>query len=181
MLLAALVYWFLAMRIRIHAGVYLCGRTGSFFVQAEAWGMSLRTDGEFLCGEGSLQPVLRRRYTSGHAARKRSAVLPKCLRWLLHAGTTECFSAYVRIGLGDACVTALAAGGIRAAGTALLACVGLPRTLQVVPDYQNACFCLTAEGILAVSPGDIVFAAIKNRSRKKKEEGFKWKDIPLRA
>ena len=174
MLLAALVYWFLAMRIRIRAGVYLCGIAGSYFVQAGAWGVFLRADGEILCGADSLKPVLHRRYTAGKAARKRSAALPKWLRRLLRAGTAEYFSVYARIGLGDACTTAMAAGSVRAAGTALLACAGLPCMLRVEPDYRSACFCLTAEGIFAVCPGDIVFAAIKaaaERRRKRDSNG----------
>lgn len=67
----------------------------------------------------------------------------------------------LRIGLGDAWQTALAAGGMKAAAFSLLGALGAPRNTQVIvtPDFVQVGFCLQLRCIFSACAGDIMLAA----------------------
>ena len=100
----------------------------------------------------------------------------------LRSGQCDSVMLHVRLGLGDACATALASGTVHALACSLLAPLSELRNcdLRMMPDFEKACLCVHARGIFFCSAGDIMLALLKAAPRKRKE-GLKWTSIPLRA
>ena len=160
MLLVMLVYLLLAVRITVCAGASVCGIRGSCFVEAGALGFSFRID-----KKTNAAALLRDlRVHGGDRRRKR----PRLLR-LIRAGRFDTAGVHVRVGLGSAAETAVAAGFLRA--TMLSAASAFSVTLhgRVEPDFDAPCFLLDARGIYSFCAGDIILAAaadwIQNRKR----------------
>jgi len=89
----------------------------------------------------------------------------------------------MRIGTGDAAVTAVAAGMLHTLITAALGLAGVAGVsdVSVFPDFAKPCAVLRARCIFSFSLGDIMFAAVRAAVKKMQREGFKWLSIPLKA
>jgi len=187
MILIALAYLLLALRVRISLCLSLSGTSGSLMLSAGAAGFRLRFDGEIRRVRDGLLLSLRPRYgklSKDKQPQKESGRTLRIVRWYLwfaRTGRMELLSLHVRIGLGDAAQTALAAGCIRA-----LAAAGFLRLeseadheLRVEPDFASPCFCMQARCIFSCQAGDIMLAAI--RAGKSRREGLSWKSIPLKV
>ena len=100
----------------------------------------------------------------------------------LRSGRFERIAIHLRMGLGDACQTAVAAGAAQALICALLASAGYGQAceLRIVPEFSGTCLHARLQGIFSCQVGDIILAALKTACRNRKE-GLKWTSIPLRA
>lgn len=174
MLLIALVYLLLAMRIKVRAGVAFCEMQGSVFIEFGALGLSFRQDRRVNLAEK--MRCLRAQEDAGSVSRKRQL---KTLR-LLRAGRFESVCVHARLGVDDAAKTAVAAGAARAALLAAATGMNIRASVIVDPDFEKPCFLLSARGIYSFCAGDIILAAAAAWIQKQKE-GFGWKSIPLRA
>lgn len=172
----ALIYIALAMPVTLRAGIVLHGMQGSYAAELGACGVFVRLDGLIDLKRRMLTPRQgRERRLSG---RRNSR--PRLLR-LASVVRFEAMTVHVRAGLGDAAQTALAAGAMRAALSAVMGRIGKPAQVIIEPDYCAPGFALEARGIVSFCVGDIIHAAICAALKKKKREGFGWKSIPLRA
>ena len=105
------------------------------------------------------------------------------LRAALRAARLVRFDVRMRLGLGEAHATAMAAGAVRAFLSSLLASRDEPLSgeLVVAPDFAAPGFLLTARCIFSFTPGDIMIAALGVAAKKMRKEGFTWLSIPSRA
>lgn len=180
----ALAYLLLCLRIRVRMDVSFANGRGLASFAVGTLGAYLRRDFALVQGRSILS--IRAEPLHGKPMPKRSARRGRLIRrYLLDALRSRRFermAVHLRIGLGDACETAVAAGALRALLSALLVSVGDPAIgdLRVAPDFDRACFCADVSGIFSYQLGDIILAALKQAQRNRKE-GLKWTSIPLRA
>lgn len=89
----------------------------------------------------------------------------------------------IRVGLGDAWQTALAAGGAKAAVFSLLGALPAPRDTQVIvtPDFVSSGLSVQLRCIFSACAGDIMLAAASAAIKKRRNEGLRWSSIPSRA
>jgi len=178
----ALVYILLCVRIRVQLEAAWENGQGSASFCVGAMGVYLRRDFVLAVQAFSIRALPR----YGKTKKKKSADQGRKIRsWLLEALRSKRFeriALYLRLGLGDACETAVAAGAVHAIGSIALAAAGDRRLceLRVTPDFANPCLCAHLQGIFSWQLGDIMLAALKQAHRKRKE-GLKWTSIPLRA
>ena len=90
---------------------------------------------------------------------------------------------YVRLGMQDAALAAMAAGTVNAFGAAVQAVTGqyFPCSVKAVPVFGAQGFALKGRCIFSLVPGDIIFAVAKAAVKKTQREGFSWLSIPLKA
>lgn len=190
MLLIALLYGLLAMRVSVHACAGLCGAQGSVRAELRLAGLILRFDGVIIPKEEGaslrLMPRYGRTKRPKPPARTRLRRLRRAGPYLLaalHAGRFEQISLHMRLGLEEAWSTAVAAGTVKAGVSALLSALqtDAPCDLRVDSDFRAPCFLMTARCIFSACPGDIMFAVLKAAVKKTGKEGFGWKSIPLKA
>jgi len=187
MILIALAYLLLALRVRIGLNLSVSGTSGSLMLIAGAAGFCLRFDGEIHRESGRLLLTLRPRYGKLSREKRPKEESGRALRiarwylWFARTGRMERLALDARVGLGDAAQTALAAGCLRALAAAAFSRLESEAAyeLRVTPDFGCACFCAQARCIFSCQPGDIMLAAI--RAGKSRREGLGWKSIPLRA
>lgn len=167
MLTIALLYWLLCARVKMRLMMVIHGSRGSFsmemtssVIHAQWNGMltwTLTDKPPFLSirfGEKSILPWGRLREKEKRRNRvKRSA---------LRAFQIESVETFMRVGLGDAASTAVAAAALQAMLSAMAAvwCVPIYRSSI---DRQSSGVCLAASAccIFSASLGDIMFAAVK--------------------
>ena len=185
MLLVAIGYLLLAMEITVRGRLCLFGDRGCVQLEAGALGVFVHIDNEVLLRGGRVRVLPRygpaRRKPAGHGSVRRLRAAKPYLLAALRAGRLAPVRLAIRLGLDDARYTAVAAGAVRAAVSALLCGLGTPLELLVEPDFRAPCFLLAAQGIFSARPGDIMFAVLRTALNKKRREGFGWKSIPLRA
>ena len=186
--LAAIVYWLLCVRLRVQIDVSCTQRHGSVLFSVGAFGLNWRheeviarkKEGIGLC----LMPLHGTEASKKKHALQRMAqrALFDYLRGIVRRRGFALLSLSVRVGLGDACETAMAAGAIRALAATLFAAAARPQAckLCVVPEFSGECLYVYGRGIFFCQPGDIMLASLKAAIRKRKE-GLKWISIPLRA
>ena len=181
----ALIYVLLCVGLRIQLEAGFADGQGSAALCVSAFGISLRRDFVFEAGVNGFAAVPRygkgkkqKNRTSGYMGHFMKAYAIKSLR----SGQFDSLMLHVRLGLGDACATALASGTAHALVCSLLAPLSDLRScnLRMTPDFDQVCLCVHARGIFSCSAGDIMLALLKAAPRKRKE-GFKWTSIPLRA
>lgn len=178
----ALVYILLCVRIRVQLEAAWENRQGNASFCVGALGIYMRRDFVLAMQGFSISAWPRYGKTGKEKQPDRSR---KVRIWLLEALRSRRFehlALYLRLGLGDACETAVAAGAVQAFGSAIFAAAGERRLceLRVTPDFANPCLCARLQGIFSWQVGDIMFTALKQACRKRKE-GLKWTSIPLRA
>ena len=178
MILVALFYLLLALRVRISLEGALRGTAGSFALGAGAVGINLRFDGIIRKEKGHVFPVMASRY-GAHAKKKRKkATHKKTLRmarlyfWFAKTGRMERLSVHIRIGVGDAALTAVAAGALRALAAAAFERVkrGAQVDLCVAPEFGDASFAAHVRCIFSCQLGDIMLAAIRVALKKRKKK-----------
>ena len=183
----ALMYILLCIRfqVRLEAS-FEDGQGGAVFCVG-AWGIYMKR--EFVLVRGENACIVRFVPRGSIKKRKKnpaSAFISRFLRNYmldsLRRGRFERLEVCLRLGLGDACETAVAAGAVRAMLCSLLASSGSLRVceLRIVPEFSCACLRAHLRGIFSCQLGDIMLAALKTALRKRKE-GLKWTNIPLRA
>ncbi|MBR5225463.1 MAG: DUF2953 domain-containing protein [Clostridia bacterium] len=95
---------------------------------------------------------------------------------------------FARVGTGDACSSALAAGGVKAALFSGIAALGEVRAARVcvAPDFSQRVFALSLRCIFSVNAGDTILSLVRQklgrkRIMKQRKEGTRWSSIPLRT
>ena len=185
--LLALTYILLCVRIRVRLEAEVVNRRGSAALCLSAPGVSLRREYDIV-GKGS--PLLLRLVPRhGSRRKKKKPASAFFVRWLrdytlgaLRRGHFECLAIDLRLGLGDACETAVAAGVMQALLCALLAHTGNRRAcaLSVVPEFSGTCLHGRLMGVFSCQVGDVILAALKTARRNRKER-LKRTSIPLSA
>lgn len=187
MLLAAAVYLFLCLPLRVQAHLCMHGIHLEWHVSASVCGIGIRRDEQLCIKEGKLRregPPTRPKREGQSGARQRRAV-GRAVRAALEAAGYRRASVYAVIGLGDAAATALAAGAASAAVNTAACRWRIPVRTQITPDYDHAQMTVIANGIFVTRPGDIIAALLMNRGRRRTEivernEGMKWISTLLR-
>lgn len=184
--LIALIYWLLCMRVSLRLEASLIDGKGRVSILAGALGVILRRDYVLVHGEHvfslRLKPCRKRKQKKNMGAVSRLLVRT-AKRTLLDPRVGERrLWLHLHLGLGDACDTAIAAGAVRALLCALASGICDLRCcdLRVTPVFDGLCLRAQMTGIFSACLGDIMLAALKAASGKRKE-GFKWTSIPLRA
>ena len=184
-----LIYLLLCLRLRIRLEAEFADGQGSAVLSAGAFGVSLRRK-YVLALEGKrlvFCAVPRRGRAKMH--RRKDPVSESVGRFMkaytiraLRSGRFQHLMIHARLGLGDACATALAAGAAHALCCSLLAALcDLRRCdLRMTPDFDRPCLRVQASGIFFCSTGDIILAVLRAVFNKRRE-GVKWTSIPLRA
>ena len=184
----ALAYWLLCLRLRVQIDVSVADGQGSVAfcvgVGRVSWrrmaaikrkkqgiGLTLVPQGESK-SSGKNQTI--------HRVVQRA--LQQYLRGVICRRDFVCLALDVRVGLDDACETAVAAGAVHAIAAALFAAAAKPQAcmLRVTPDFSSVCFCAHGRSIFFCQLGDIMLAAL-TAARRKRKEGLKWTSIPLKA
>ena len=186
--LLVLAYGLLAMRVRLRAEVSLFGGQGSLSLSADALGATLRFDAVLQADARGLHVLPRYGFPfdagalAGMTPGRLRRPLPY-VRAALRAGRFERLALHVRLGLGDAGATAVAAGTVRALAAALLVPIqgGAPPDVRVEAAFGGAELAAHARCIFSFQPGDIMLAVLKTAASKTGREGFGWKSIPLKA
>ena len=173
-LLFAFLYLLLSMRIMADVRFELNGARKGVSIALRIWKLRLYLD----------MPV---RISVDKSKAKGQAQNVKCFWPLITAslcsvnwGQTD---VYVRLGMQDAALAAVAAGTINALGAALWAIAGqcFPCSVKAVPVFDACGFALRGRCIFSLVPGDIMFAVAKAAVKKTQREGFSWLSIPLKA
>ncbi len=178
-------YLLLALRLSVCLDAALGMDGGSVSVSLRAAGVQLRFDGR-IRREG-LRLRIAPRYGKPRRQRRKTSRQKTLLRFVrrrmleaLRSDPDAAAFVQIRLGLGDAGETALAAGSLRALLRSAGAALGARVAVHVAADYAGACFCAQARCIFSLQVGDVILAAIK-AANKTGREGFGWKSIPLRA
>ena len=180
----ALAYLLLCLRIRVRMDVSFANGRGLASFAVGTMGAYLRRDFALVQGRSILS--IRAEPLHGKPMPKRSARRGRLIRrYLLDALRSRRFermAVHLRIGLGDACETAVAAGAVQALSCAMLVrvCEMDRCDLRVSPDFSRCCLQAHMTGIFSCRLGDIILAAL-TAARRKRKEGLKWTSIPLRA
>lgn len=181
----ALAYSLLCLRLRVQLEAAWWDQKGSAALRVGLLGMHLRRDYALaLCAQA---PFVCVRLRNGKPLRKkktkeRDRSIRSHLLSILRVKRFESFALHVRLGLGDACETAVAAGAVQALSCAMLVrvCEMDRCDLRVSPDFSRCCLQAHMTGIFSCRLGDIILAAL-TAARRKRKEGLKWTSIPLRA
>lgn len=165
--LIALLYWLLCMRLRVQMEAFFTnGRCGAAF-SVSMLGVHMRRDYVLVRGERAFslrfKPCGRKQKTRKDSSMSRfiSRLAKHILLDSLRDGRFEKIE--LRLSLGDACETAIAAGAAHALLCAVLASMGGLRgcDLCVIPDFKADCPCTHAVGLFSCRLGDIMLAALK--------------------
>jgi len=185
--LIALAYGMLCVRLRVALEASWTDSTGSAALRVGACGLYARYEKQLILGEKRIRvrtaPRHGRQDKKENPIRKRlRRRLVPYLRSVILGRRFESVVVHVRLGLGSAAETAIAAGAVHALACALLFPLEGRQTcdLRVTPDFDKACLNAYLRGIFSFQLGDIMLAALK-AALKKRKEGFRWKSIPLRA
>ncbi|MBR5301245.1 MAG: DUF2953 domain-containing protein [Clostridia bacterium] len=186
--LLALIYLLLCVRLRVQLDLSIAGAQGGVVFTVGALGVNVRHEAEIMRKENGmglrLEPHKKKGSGKKHPAAQRAVqrVLAPYLKEVVRLRRIERLMLHVRLGLGDACETAVAAGGAYALLSVLAPIVArlADCDIRVTPDFAGACFHVRGQGIFFCQLGDIMLAALK-AARRKRREGLKWTNIPLRA
>lgn len=190
MILIALFYLLLCVPVTVRLCIGLSDAQSTVEASAFAMGIGMRFDGIIEQKSGALTLRLKPRYGAGlrkpHMKAPSLDALRRAKPFILAAMREVEFThldLHMRLGMEEAWSTAVAAGAIRAAASAVLSCLKNvpPCDLHVEADFRAPCFLMSAHCIFSAMPGDIMFAVIKTAVKKTQKEGFKWISIPLRA
>lgn len=174
----AAVYLLLALRIHIGAEAAVRGTEASLSLNVGALGLRLHVDGELRreakglalrIGQGNA-PLRLSRPTKAQTQHMRR-LWPYALA-AIRAGRFEGLALQVRLGLGDAAQTALAAGALRALLSALLAALGggLPCMLRIVPDFKGTGLEAHGQGVFLFQAGDVMAAVMRAALKRARKE-----------
>jgi len=177
----AVVYILLCVRIRVRLEASWENGLGSAAFCVGALGVYLRRDFVIDVQAYSIRAIPRYGKEKKNA-QGRAKIIRKRMLEALRSGCFESIMLHVRLGLGDACVTAIAAGALHALGSMVFSVYEGTRQCElcITPDFSKACLCVHLQGIFSWQVGDIMIAALK-RARRKRKEGLKWTSIPLRV
>ena len=187
--LIALAYMLLCVRLKVVLEASWMENRGSASLRIGTCGFYGRYEKQLILGEKGIQ--VRSMPCRGRKKQdKKESPLRKRLRrrlgpYLRNAILCRRFESmvvHVRLGLGNAAETAVAAGMVHALACALFYPLNRNQTcdLRVKPEFDQTCLRAFLRGIFSFQLGDIMLAAIKAAVRKRRE-GFRWKGIPLRA
>jgi len=165
------IYLLLALRVRVSLEGSLCGTGGNLVLSAGAAGMYIRFDG-VVKKEGvffTIAPryAVRPKKAKKKEAHRKSVRVLRTYLWFARTGRMERLTVNARIGLGDACETAMIAGALRALASAAVLRVERGVDLHVVPDFDCASCAMQICCVFSCQPGDIMLAAIRFFMRKK--------------
>ena len=166
-LIAALLYLLLSVHIYADVQLRVCGAQKRLCVTVRAWGLCVTVEG----------PVSMKldREKAGAQGRKIRAAWPLVHAALevIHWGQAD---VDVRIGSGDAALTAVASGTAGALLTAFQAFISTrcPCRVRIQPVFAGRHFALCARCIFSAAPGDIMFAVACAAVKKTQREGFSW-------
>lgn len=176
----AALYLLLALRIHLEAEGFVQGRTGGLTMHVGAAGVVLHMEGKLQRDQEGLllsmtsrsSRAIRLSGPNGQQKKRMRKAWPY-VRAALRAGRVEGLGIQIRLGLEDAAETALAAGALAAALSALLAGLGIrtPWALRVMPDFKDAGFAARGYGAFSFQAGDIAAAVMRTalkRAGKKK-------------
>ena len=185
--LVALMYLLLCVRLRVQIDLAIENLQGSVAFAVGAFGVSVhheaviarKAQGVGFCLEPRNKP---RRKKSPAAQRAVQRLLMPYLRDVVRFRRIERLMFHVRLGLGDACETAVTAGAVYAVLCAIAPPFVSPAAcdIRVTPEFAGACLWVRSQGIFFCQMGDIMLAALMT-ARRKRKEGLKWTSIPLRA
>ncbi|MDO5377963.1 MAG: hypothetical protein Q4G52_06480 [Clostridia bacterium] len=182
-----IVYLALSLPVTVNLSMSVNERQSTVRASLFALGLGARFDALLARRGFSLSLNPRYGQKRGHKKKPRVRAI-KTLEPILRAALMQVdvrrFDLDLRVGLREADHTALTAGALRFAATALLARLPMPKPcrINVQPSFDGACFLMTAHCIFRAMPGDIIFAALKAAIKTTRKEGFGWiSSIPLRA
>jgi len=143
-------------------------------------GISLKHDVSLALGENGWPlsgapvwgaPKKRRNEKKGCLMQRLRQMLENTIR---DAASIQHLDITLRMGLGEACGTAVAAGGARAAVLSVLSVLPVPRDtmVRVIPDFFSPCFCLHMRCIFALSAGDIILKTAGSVIKRAAEKRF---------
>lgn len=173
-LMFALVYLLLSMRVLVDVRAAVNPSHKGIQIILRAWGVRL-------CLDMPLRMNMDRK-SAGEQLGKAKQVWPfvkailRAIRW----GQTD---VNVHVGAQDAALTAMLSGAAVSLGAALGAVAGrrFPCAVHAQTDFRRPGFALHARCIFSFTPGDIMFAVVKEAVKKTQREGFSWLSIPLKA
>ncbi len=182
MIAVFLVYLLLAAPVRGSVHAAACGLEGEALVGIRLAGVEWVHHTTVTVGENgwplSALPIWGAPEQKGRAEKKRPSRLAEQLESLVRqTARIDQLQVSLRIGLGDAWQTALAAGGARAAAFSALSFLPAPPDTQVrvIPDFVSPCFCAHLRCIFSITVGDIILkaahATMKRAARKGKGHG----------
>ena len=182
--LILLAYLLLGTPLTVRASLGVSESGGAAQASIGALGVLAQLDARLVLADGKLRlmPRYGRRKKRGRA-KSAGRVWREVLRMAMKASDGVRLDVRVRLGLGEAHATAMAAGAVRASASALLASMGVPLwgEMRVAPDFAAPGFLLSARCIFSFTPGDIMVAALGAAGKKLRKEGFTWLSIPSRA
>lgn len=170
LVLIALVYLLLCVRLCLQLTASFERGQGHVSCFVSVLGIQLRREYILVRGESAfslrLEPLEEKKRRKAGSKNQRPFVnrlIKSILLDALRGGRFERIS--LRLGLGDACMTAIAAGAVRA-----LLCAMIPGGLRgcdlyVKPEFSG--ICAHAAGIFSCQAGDIMLAALKTASGKR--------------
>jgi len=172
----AAIYLLLALRVRVSLEGAFCGEAGSLALSVGAAGAYIRFDGEIRKREEGVFFTLVPRYSARAKKKQTKEANGKSLRvarmylWLGKTGRMELLSAQIRVGLGDAGGTAVAAGLVHALAAAAMMRAGRSAQINlcVAPDFGCTSLAVHVRCIFSCQAGDMMLAAIRLKKRKKK-------------
>lgn len=188
MLLVFLLYLLLSLRVTVRLSAGIGAQQSAVSASVGALGLWVRYEGVIVL-EGAKPHVQPRYGSKKRKGKKLKQRLDRCKRlWPWLRALVPCLDfarcdLLLRIGLGQADETAVAAGALRAAISALAASLPAapPLRLHVQADFERPAFLGVGHCIFSFALGDIMFAAARFALRKTRREGFGWISIPLRA
>lgn len=162
--LIAALYSLLALGVHIRLEAAVWDDQGSLSVQISAAAFQLRSDAEIGWKQGRLRIVRRsKRRREKRTQRQGGRLAFRLLKTAMRRGWMKRLHLHGRIGLEDACATALAAGAIRALAAAMLRkphSSGI-QEICIEPDYECACLRGYVFCIFSCPLGDIMLAVLK--------------------
>jgi len=176
---AAAIYLLLALRVRISLEGALCGTSGSLALSAGAAGVYIRFDSTIRKREDGLffTPIPRYAvHTKKEGMKKergKSLRIVKTYLWFAKTGRMERLSIRMRVGVGDAAGTAVAAGALRALFFSVLEHMdrGIQMDLQVAPDFEQPAFAAYGHCTFSCQPGDMMLAALRFALKERRNKG----------
>ena len=179
LILIALVYLLLCLRLRVQIDVSIDRIQGDVSLSVGAFGLSVRHEAEIVSKKNGVGFCLESRGKMGNKRKNSAAqkiavhLIVPYFRDVIRQRRIDRLTLHVHLGLGDACSTAVAVGGVYALFGILASAVVNPAScvMHVKPDFAKACFHVRGQGIFFCQVGDIMLAVIQS-TWKKRQKGL---------
>ena len=189
LILIALVYLLLCLRLRVQIDVSIDRIQGDVALSVGAFGLSVRHEAEIVSKKNGVGFCLESRGKMGNKRKNPSTqkiieqLIVPYFRDIVHRRRINRLTLCVHLGLGDACSTAIAVGGVYALFGILASAVVNPAScvMHVKPDFAKACFHVRGQGIFFCQLGDILLAAIQTAWKGRRNKGLLQEGIPVRT